>query len=107
MKFTSVLRKSVFTPISIITLSMLILLLAALFYYLTFKNVSANNRSMTIAAELTAQAVMEKVDRNFYERFGDVQAFAFNQLAVQTVQADSAVAGTQEFINTMTAYYAI
>jgi methyl-accepting chemotaxis protein len=86
---------------------MLILLLAALFYYLTFKNVSANNRSMTIAAELTAQAVMEKVDRNFYERFGDVQAFAFNQLAVQTVQADSAVAGTQEFINTMTAYYVL
>ncbi len=62
---------------------------------------------MEVTANLTAQSVMEKVDRNFYERFGDVQAFAVNRLAVQTVENDSIVHGTQQFINTMTAYYVL
>ncbi len=62
---------------------------------------------MEVTANLTAQSVMEKVDRNFYERFGDVQAFAFNRLAVQTVQSDSVSPGIQQFVNTMTAYYVL
>ncbi len=62
---------------------------------------------MEVTANLTAQSVMEKVDRNFYERFGDVQAFAFNRLAVQAVESDSVSPGIQQFINTMTAYYVL
>jgi hypothetical protein len=104
--FTS-LRQSAFTRISIITVLLLIALLASLFYYLTYNEVAANNQAMEITAELTAQSVVDKVDRNFYERFGDVQAFAYNRLAVQTAENDSLVEGTQEFINTMTSYYVL
>jgi hypothetical protein len=104
--FTS-LRQSAFTRISIITVLLLIALLASLFYYLTYNEVAANNRAMEITAELTAQSVVDKVDRNFYERFGDVQAFAYNRLAVQTAEKDSVAEGTQEFINTMTSYYVL
>src|SRR5690349_24822817 len=62
---------------------------------------------MMITAELTSQSVMDKVDRNFYERFCDVQAVAYNKLAVATAKKDSVVEGTQQFINTMTAYYVL
>ena len=101
------LRQSAFAKISITTILLLIAVLASLFYYLTYNEVAANNQAMEITAELTAQSVVDKVDRNFYERFGDVQAFAYNRLALQTAEKDSAVAGTQEFINTMTSYYVL
>jgi len=101
------LRQSVFTSVGLLVLSILILVLVSLFYYLTFNQVSSSNQSATVTAQLTAQSVMDKTDRNFYERFGDVQAFAFNQLAVATAEKDSIAAGAQQFINTMTAYYVL
>jgi HAMP domain-containing protein/putative methionine-R-sulfoxide reductase with GAF domain len=100
-------NKSAFSTLSVVILCILVTILTSLFYYLINNQVTANNKSMTITSKLTAQSVMEKVDRNFYERFGDVQAFAFNQLAVATASRDSVVDGTQEFINTMTAYYVL
>lgn len=107
MKILSLLRQSIFAKVSIATLLMLLIALAALFYYLTYNVVATNNESMKITAELTAQSVIDKVDRNFYERFGDVQAFAFNRLAVETAEKDSVAPRTQTFINTMTAYYVL
>src|SRR6187551_1681551 len=100
-------KRSAFAKVSLVTLALLMVVLASLFYYLTHNEVSSNNKSMEVTASLTAQSVMEKVDRNFYERFGDVQAFAFNRLAVQTVEQDSLAPGIQQFINTMTAYYVL
>jgi methyl-accepting chemotaxis protein len=100
-------NKSAFFSIAILILSILVVILASLFYYLTNNQVATNNESMMITSKLTAQSVMEKVDRNFYERFGDVQAFAYNQLAVSTASRDSVVDGVQKFINTMTAYYVL
>src|SRR3954470_14136369 len=96
-------RKSAFFSVGVLVLGILVFILASLFYYLTNNQVSANNESLTITSRLTAQSVMEKVDRNFYERFGDVQAFAYNQLAVATASNDSVADGIQNFINTMTA----
>ena len=100
-------RQSVFTSVSMLVLCILVLTLISLFYYLTYNQVSSSNDSATVTAQLTSQSVMDKIDRNFYERFGDVQAFAFNKLAVTTAEQDSMIAGTQEFINTMTAYYVL
>ena len=99
--------KSIFARIGIVTFSILIGALSILFYHLTHKAVDSSNKAKLVTAELSAQAVLDKIDRNFYERFGDVQAFAFNTLAVQTALHDSVPAATQTFINTMTAYYVL
>jgi FtsZ-binding cell division protein ZapB len=99
--------KSIFARIGLITFSILIGALSILFYHLTHKAVDSSNKAKLITAELSAQAVLDKIDRNFYERFGDVQAFAFNTLAVQTVKHDSVSPAVQTFINTMTAYYVL
>jgi FtsZ-binding cell division protein ZapB len=99
--------KSIFARIGLITFSILIGALSILFYHLTHKAVDSSNKSKLVTAELSAQAVLDKIDRNFYERFGDVQAFAFNTLAVQTVKHDSVSPAMQTFINTMTAYYVL
>jgi len=101
------LRQSVFFTVSLLTLCILFIILGVLFYYLTFNLVEASNQSKTVTSKLTAQSIMDKVDRNFYERFGDVQAYAYNKLAVATAGNDSLASGTQEFINTMTAYYVL
>lgn len=101
------LRQSAFFTVSILTLFIILILLTILFYYLTSNQVQASNESRTITSKLTAQSVMDKIDRNFYERFGDVQAYAYNKLAVSTAEHDSVTRGTQEFINTMTAYYVL
>jgi hypothetical protein len=101
------LRQSAFFTVSLLTLLILIVILVTLFYYLTYNQVAANNASNTITSRLTAQSVIEKVDRNFYERFGDVQAFAFNKLAVESAETGMPAPGMQEFINTMTAYYVL
>jgi hypothetical protein len=52
-------------------------------------------------------AVIEKIDRNFYERFGDVQAFAFNKLAHQALDSGRASKDVQKFIDTMISYYVL
>src|SRR5437762_13604300 len=107
MNILTFLQKSAFAKVGIITLLVLLLSLCALFYYLTYSSAKADNQSRLITAQLTSQSVLDKVDRNFYERFGDVQAFAFNRLAVQAVQHDTTLAEVQTFINTMTAYYVL
>lgn len=99
--------KSIFARLGIVTFGILAVALSILFYHLTHKAVDSSNRARLVTAELSAQAVLDKVDRNFYERFGDVQAFAFNTLSVQAAQRDTLLPATQAFINTMTAYYVL
>jgi putative methionine-R-sulfoxide reductase with GAF domain len=69
----------------------------------------AENKNQLKAATATqvSRSVIEKIDRNFYERFGDVQAFAANQLAIETASTDSVSPQAQKFINTMTSYYVL
>lgn len=62
------------------------------------KEVVSTNRSF---------GAVEKIDRNFYERFGDVQAFAYNNLAKEAIDSGKATAQTQSFINTMVSYYVL
>ena len=47
------------------------------------KMVDAQNEAKLVTAKLTSQSVLDKIDRNFYERFGDVQAFAVNKLVIK------------------------
>ncbi|MDO1445627.1 GAF domain-containing protein [Rhodocytophaga aerolata] len=71
-------------------------------------NLAANENQLKAATAIqVSRSVMEKVDRNFYERFGDVQAYAANQLAIEMASTDSVSPQSQKFINTMTAYYVL
>lgn len=96
-----------------VLLSTPLVLALVLTYFSGVKVVSGYNNPKVAIAERTSDAILDKIDRNFYERFGDVQAFAYNRLAVGLVQKsiDPAVATSrfeaQKFINTMTAYYVL
>lgn len=100
-------KNSLFIRIGAVALAVLLAMLGGLLYYLGYANVATNNRASQITAELTSKALLDKLDRNFYERFGDVQAFAYNRLAVAVVENDSVSRDLQDFINTMTAYYVL
>lgn len=61
------------------------------------------NRSI---AQGVAQNYIEKIDRNFYERHGDVQAFSVNQLSAATIlnPAENSTA-MQTYMNTLVELY--
>ena len=100
-------KNNLFARIGIVALAILVAMLTGLFYYLSYSNVTTNNKAKQITAELTSQALLDKLDRNFYERFGDVQAFAYNRLAVAAATNDTSSHELQDFMNTMTAYYVL
>ncbi len=75
--------------------------------YITVSSLSSTNDQYAIQAKANATSVIEKIDRNFYERFGDVQAFAYNRLAVKTAVSDTVSNDAQNFINTMVSYYVL
>jgi methyl-accepting chemotaxis protein len=103
----SVFSENVFARIGAVTLASTLFLVCSLFYYLAYRVVDADNDAKAITSRLTSQAVVDKIDRNFYERFGDVQAYAYNQLARQTLDSGAATPAVQQFLNTMTAYYVL
>jgi methyl-accepting chemotaxis protein len=75
--------------------------------YITVSSLASTNDQYAIQAKANATSVIEKIDRNFYERFGDVQAFAYNRLAVRTAVSDTVSNDAQNFINTMVSYYVL
>ena len=86
----------------------ILLLLSSLFYYQAYQSVMVDNKAKSVTATLTSKAILDKIDRNFYERFGDVQAFAVNKLVVDRLQGDTAhLADLQTFVNTMVQYYVL
>jgi methyl-accepting chemotaxis protein len=84
-----------------------VLLIIAITVYSGINLIRNQNQIKKSTATQVAQSVIEKIDRNFYERFGDVQAYAVNHLAVETALHDSVSAQAQSFINTMTRYYVL
>jgi GAF domain-containing protein len=90
-----------------ISLAIPFLLAIGLTYFASNQVIDSENKPKDVLSSTTSQAVLEKVDRNFYERFGDVQAFAFNKLALQAVTLDSSDTDLQDFMNTMTSYYVL
>lgn len=85
-----------------------LVLLALLFLFQAYKSVEADNKAKSVTAHLTSKSVLDKIDRNYYERFGDVQAFSVNKLVVNRLKGDSTVnADLQTFVNTMVQYYVL
>jgi PAS domain S-box-containing protein len=101
-------KGKIFATLGLQIISILALSLIALFLYLADKMVDAQNEAKLVTAKLTSQSVLDKIDRNFYERFGDVQAFAVNKLVIKKLSGDTTVANDlQSFMNTMTQYYVL
>lgn len=85
-----------------------LVLLSLLFLFQAYKSVEADNKAKSVTAHLTSKSVLDKIDRNYYERFGDVQAFSVNKLVVNRLKGDSAVDNDlQTFVNTMVQYYVL
>lgn len=75
--------------------------------YIVNTSLSNSNKQNEVLAQGQSTAIIEKIDRNFYERFGDVQAFAYNRLAIEMATTDSVSENSQNFINTMVSYYVL
>src|SRR6478609_7498239 len=75
--------------------------------YSAYQGVQNNNKLKANIAKIASRNLVDKIDRNFYERFGDVQAFAYNRLAVQAATQGATNPELQNFINTMTSYYVL
>ncbi len=80
-------------------------MLVVLLYYFAQRTVEAENNTKSIAAEMTSKAVLDKIDRNLSERYSDVQAFAYNRLAVEALTRQTSVAELKAFMNRMVLYY--
>jgi len=106
--FINYLKTNLFARLGIQIIIILVISILSLFVYIDYKMVSAEDTAKQVTADLTSQSVLDKIDRNFYERFGDVQAFAVNKLAVRHLTGDSsAYTDLQTFMNTMTQYYVL
>jgi hypothetical protein len=102
------LEGKLFAQLGVQLIVVVLVLLSCLFYYQAYKGVEAEDKAKEVTAELTSKAVLDKIDRNFYERFGDVQAFAVNKLVVNRLNGDTTkVADLQAFVNTMVQYYVL
>jgi methyl-accepting chemotaxis protein len=103
------MKRSIFSKQYLVVLFLSVPLTLAIFVisYSVYKGIQSRNKLNRNIAMVTSRNVLDKIDRNFYERFGDVQAFAFNRLAVEAVKMDSTTEPLQQFINTMTSYYVL
>jgi PAS domain S-box-containing protein len=91
----------------IVSMGIISIILIGVATYMINTSISAKIAQLQILTNGRSSAVIEKIDRNFYERFGDVQAFAYNKLAVQAASTKSTDDDTQKFINTMISYYVL
>ncbi len=123
MKLTSQLLLLILSALTVMALVLII--------YTGIQFTKSENVAKRTLASSASASVIEKIDRNLYERFSDVQAFAYNEFAIkklaetsinetinfQGLPTDSPAAKStsdfmsdnelQNFINTMTAYYAV
>jgi methyl-accepting chemotaxis protein len=102
IKKLRIAQQVLYTSILIMSVSTILLL-----GYIVVSTINSTNSQYETLAKANATSVIEKIDRNFYERFGDVQAFAFNRLAIKTAASDTVSGDAQDFINTMVSYYVL
>lgn len=107
MKHLSFRRLTIAQQLLLMSTGMLLIIIIGITLYMVSSSVNATNEQLKIMASGRAAGVIEKIDRNFYERFGDVQAFAFNKVAREAIAQDSANFETREFMNTMVSYYVL
>ncbi len=93
--------------ILLVSITLSIVLLLFVLSFSVNQNIQSKNSIKASLNRNRSFAVIEKIDRNFYERFGDVQAFAYNKLAAEAIARDSATGEVRDFINTMIRYYVL
>ena len=90
-----------------VAIGLSVILLVFLLSFSANQVLESKNAIKQIVNRNRSFSVIEKIDRNFYERFGDVQAFAYNKLAIEAVDSAKATSQVQKFINTMVYYYVL
>ena len=89
MKITSFRKMSVAQQFLVVSMSIIAMLVVGITIYMISNSLSSKNEEFKIMAVGRAGGVIEKIDRNFYERFGDVQAFAYNKLAIGCIESNA------------------
>ena len=102
LKTLSVAQQFVFVSMCII-----VAIVTGVSFFMIKDSLESKNEQLKIAAIGRSGGVIEKIDRNFYERFGDVQAFAFNKLAQKCIEQNESDPEVQSFMNTMVTYYVL
>ncbi|MFN8438733.1 MAG: GAF domain-containing protein [Cytophagales bacterium] len=88
-------------------ISVPLFLAVVLTIYAARQVILSKKRANESLAKTTSTELLDKIDRNFYERYGDVQAFAYNRLAVEALTYNVKTPELQDFMNTMTQYYVL
>ncbi|MBI3219888.1 MAG: PAS domain-containing protein [Bacteroidetes bacterium] len=107
MKLSSFNKLSLSKQFLLISMGTIALILVGVSIYMINTSIHSKINQMEVMANGRSASVIEKIDRNFYERFGDVQAFAFNQLAIEMSTTKTVSEESQQFINTMVSYYVL
>ncbi len=107
MKFSDFKNFSISKQFLFSSLGVIITLMGIVSTYMINTSIQSKNDQFQIMANGRSSAVIEKIDRNYYERFGDVQAFAVNKLALEAVKTNATSEELQSFINTMVSYYVL
>lgn len=82
-----------------------VFLVVSLLYYSASQHVTIRNKPLEQLALSTSSTVAEKIDRSLNERYADVQAFAYNKLAVEALQKGESDTLLEKFMNAMSAQY--
>ncbi|MCX6180815.1 MAG: GAF domain-containing protein [Bacteroidetes bacterium] len=93
--------------LTFLAIGVLGLLTILVIVYIVNTSLDSANKQNEVLAKGQSKSIIEKIDRNFYERFGDVQAFAYNRLAIEMASTDTVSPQSQSFINTMVSYYVL
>ncbi len=107
MNLSSFKKFSLSRQFLLISMGTITLILIGVTIYMINTSIHSKINQMEIMANGRSASVIEKIDRNFYERFGDVQAFAFNKLAIEMATTHTVSDESQSFINTMVSYYVL
>jgi PAS domain S-box-containing protein len=107
MKFFRFNSYSVAKQFLITSLGSIVIILTIITAYMINTSIDSKNAQFEVMTVGRSSGVIEKIDRNFYERFGDVQAFAVNKLAVESAETKASTEDLQKFINTMVSYYVL
>jgi len=80
-------------------------LVSSLLYYSLIQHIVIKNKPLEQLALSTSATVSEKVDRGLAERCSDVQAFAYNKLAVELLLKKGNHVELQNYMNEMMQFY--
>jgi methyl-accepting chemotaxis protein len=84
------------------------ILLSLLLIVYSINNLISNQNEITKRiAQNTATSYSDKVDRNFYERYGDVQAFSNNPISAEGILIPSKVKSLENYMNGLTTSYVV